>query len=225
MAAYRPSVTARLEAGGYPTPEDAITEGEAWLAVSLEELLGRPFAAQSRSPLEVFQEAMRFPTAALFAAGAHPVARDEVTAVALPGDLYDLAPASSQELGETAWHAHLAWGAAKAAAVRPVAVLVSRNLLDVSRLEQAVATAGYRLEVASGLPGATGGCAIGIVDLEHPQADAAVGILTRRCGRVVAYGPHVDDFAMTRARSLGAADAVPRSRFFTDPAEWLRPLA
>ena len=43
--------------------------------------------------------------------------RDEVTVNALPGDRYGLAPASSRELGDEVWEAHLRWGAAKAAAL------------------------------------------------------------------------------------------------------------
>ena len=39
--------------------------------------------------------------------------------------------------------------------------------------------------------------------------------------RIVAYGPHVDDIAMARARSLGAKDVVPRSRLFGKLVDWL----
>ena len=68
--------------------------------------------------MELFQEALRFPTAKLEQAGHRPVPRDELVANALPGDLFDLAPASSNDLGEATWRAHLAWGASKAAAMR-----------------------------------------------------------------------------------------------------------
>jgi hypothetical protein len=62
---------------------------------------------------------MRFPTRALAEAGTPPVRRDPAAVAALPGDLYDLAPASSRPLGDAAWEAHMAWGAAKAAAMTP----------------------------------------------------------------------------------------------------------
>ena len=78
-------------------------------------LLSLPFHRQSRGPLELFQDAVRFPTAVLQEAGVAAVPGTRPPATALPGDLYDLAPASSQELGEDVWGAHLAWGAAKAA--------------------------------------------------------------------------------------------------------------
>jgi hypothetical protein len=56
------------------------------------------------------------------------------------------------------------------------------------------------------------------VDLEHPDADEAVRSASGQPGRVVAYGPHVDDIAMVRAQALGADEAMPRSRFFRDPS-------
>ncbi|MEX1043049.1 MAG: hypothetical protein WD532_11755 [Acidimicrobiia bacterium] len=121
VSAYRPYVTAMLaERGLGPVAglEPSLVDGEAWLGRELATLLSRPFAEQTRGPLEVFQEAMEFPTRALAAAGVAAVTRDEVTANALPGDLYDLAPASSRDLGEEVWAAHLRWGVEKAAALR-----------------------------------------------------------------------------------------------------------
>jgi hypothetical protein len=97
--------------------DDATEAGRRWLEEALGELLARPFARQSRGPLELFQEAMRFPTEALAEAGVGDVARDPVAAHALPGDVYDLAPASTRELGEEVWALHLEWGATKAAAI------------------------------------------------------------------------------------------------------------
>lgn len=121
MAAYAPYVrdrVARLGPDPPPGLEGAIEEGRRWLETALQDLLGRPFAGQDRGPLELFQEALRFPTAVLERAGYEAVPRDELVANALPGDLFDLAPASSSDLGEAAWRAHLAWGASKAAAMR-----------------------------------------------------------------------------------------------------------
>ena len=124
VAAYAPYVRDRVARLGVELPpdlDDAIEEGRRWLETAIPDLLGRPFASQDRGPLELFQEALRFPTAVLERAGHQPVPRDELVANALPGDLFDLAPASSNDLGEAAWRAHLAWGASKAAAMtRPV---------------------------------------------------------------------------------------------------------
>ena len=120
LAAYAPYVRDRVARLGMEVPpdlDDAIEQGRRWLETALPDLLGRPFPSQDRGPLELFQEALRFPTAALEQAGHQPVPRDKLVANALPGDLYDLAPASSNDLGEAAWKAHLAWGATKAAAM------------------------------------------------------------------------------------------------------------
>ena len=225
MAAYRPYVLRRLEAAGLPPVDEAIDRGAEWLAAALRDLLELPYREQRRSPLEVFQEAMSAPTEALSARGIEEVARDEVTVAALPGDRFGLAPASSQELGESAWAAHLAWGAAKAVRMKPTAIVLTRNLLDRSRIEEAAEQAGYRPVMVPALPAEIERHAVGMVDLEHPGADEAIRRLADVCGRVVAFGPHVDDLAMTRARSLGASDAVPRSRFFGSLETWFAPVA
>ncbi len=122
VGAYRDHVRTRLEALGHADELDAemdevISEGERWLDEHLKELLEMPFDRQPRGPLEVFQEAMRFPTELLRSRNVTPPRRDEVARNALPGDDYDLAPASSNLLGEGVWEAHLAWGAAKARAL------------------------------------------------------------------------------------------------------------
>jgi hypothetical protein len=222
VAAYRPYVAGLLASSGLPAVDESVAAGEVWLRETLEGLLARPFADQTRSPLEVFQEAMRFPTEALEAEGVPPADRDPAAAAALPGDRYDLAPASSQSLGEEAWRAHLAWGAAKAAAhAAPSAILLSRNLLDASRVREIAEARRYAFTVAGRLPGEARRYTVAFVDLEHPDADEAIRSLATTCGSVVAFGPHVDDFAMTRALTLGAREAVPRSRFFRDPGVWL----
>ncbi len=118
--AYRPYLEGRLAERGWERPagwDEALEEGQRWLEGQLDELLALPPVRQGRGPLELFQEACAFPTGALVEAGFLPVARDPVAAGALPGDLFDLAPASSRLLGESAWMAHLEWGAAKAAAI------------------------------------------------------------------------------------------------------------
>ena len=232
--AYRPYVRDRLAelAVAEPPGLDAVLDtGLRWLGAELQALLGLAFAEQRRSPLEVFQEAMRFPTAALQKATVAPVARDPAQEAALPGDSYDLAPASSQALGEEAWGAHLAWGAAKARALAgevasptvPPVVVVSDNLMDRATIEPAIRGAGLdavflrsidRLDDTGPDPVVT------FVDLEHPEADGAIRRLAAR-SRVIAYGPHVDDFAMVRAQSLGADEALPRSRFFRKLPELL----
>lgn len=116
VATYSGFVRSRLPA----TPEgidEALAEGEAWLRSTLTDLLTLPFPDQRRGPLEVFQEAMKFPTETLREAGVETPRRDPPAETALPGDSYDLAPASSRDLGEEIWTIHLTWGATKARAM------------------------------------------------------------------------------------------------------------
>ncbi len=231
---YRPTMEERLAAAGLPMSgevDDAISEGEKWLRSELGVLLDLPFVGQPRSPLEVFQEAARYPTAALEAAAVPPVPRDVVAARALPGDVYGLAPASSQELTPEAWRAHLAWGAAKAQAMsqrvrRPLAGVYTRNLMDRSKIETELKAAGFdafllrNLDlVRTAMEGSRP--AVAFVDLEATDVDDVIRVLALSGVRVIAYGPHVDDLGMQRARSLGAAEALPRSRFFGRIADHL----
>lgn len=117
LEAYPRYVWERLGEQGAAGTEEAVERGRAWLESALTELLSQPFTEQRRGPLEVFQEAMRFPTEHLAAAGVEPVPRDPVAESAIPGDVYDLAPASSRDLGEEVWQVHLAWGATKASVI------------------------------------------------------------------------------------------------------------
>jgi len=247
VAAYRPYTAGVLAARRIAPPpgwEEAIVAGEGWLSRELEILLDQPMHEQRRSPLEVFQEALAFPTDAIALTGRRPDVRDPAARRALPGDVYDLAPPSSQALGEDAWKAHLAWGVAKAKHVagavprpeapaagtaspsaaesvprRPVAALVGVDVMDRSRIEPAVKAAGLRLEVwrnpaaiDAGLDGPLP--VVVLVDLAHPAADDALRSASSAGVRTFAFGPHVDDIALVRAKSLGAQDALARSRFF-----------
>lgn len=119
VRAYRPYLERRFAESDLPWVEAAVTTGETWLSDTLASQLALPFGHQSRGPLEIFQEAMRFPTAALAALEVKPPERDSGAERALPGDVFDLAPASSRDLGENVWQAHLQWGVAKAAAMAP----------------------------------------------------------------------------------------------------------
>lgn len=222
--AFRPYVRSRLETLGVAPDEyeSAISAGREWLMEQLDALVTLPFGQQPRGPLELFQEALRFPTGALAAAGVAVVVRDEVATNALPGDVYNLAPASSRDLGDEAWETHLAWGVAKAkamtAAVRPRVGYYGTNLIDRSKIEAVASAAGFELAVyrageqIDDVPGTV------FVDLEASASDEAIRAFVGRGARVVAFGPHVDDIAMVRARSLGANDVTPRSRFFRDIA-------
>ncbi len=225
-AAFPTYVEQRMQELGLARPErlaNAIQEGKAWLCCTLQELLSRPFAEQGRGPLEVFQEAMSFPTDALVASGVEAVSRDAGAVAAIPGDIYDLAPASSRSLGDEVWMAHLAWGAAKAQALGRVG-LVSANLMDRAKIEPLVTGSGRMLVVSDGA-GARAGFPAGeipdlvLVDLAWPDSIAVVERSVRAGARVVAFGPHVDREALRSALEVGAVEALPRSAFFAKLSE------
>jgi len=230
---------ARVVALAFPEVDGAVVDATAMLERDLDALLALPEQDQIRSPLQLVREATAPVTAALVAAGAEPVERDEEQRSLVPGDVFALAPASSRDLGEGAWRAHVDWGVAKARSVagvvpaagpdgpsaRPRVGLVSMNLMDRTRLESVADTAGFDLQVLRN-PAAVADAldhppAVAWVDLEHAEADSAIRDLTGAGVRVVAFGPHVDDVALVRAKTLGAVEAVARSRFFADPGRTL----
>lgn len=224
VGAYRPYVLARCEARGWDETallQAALDEGEIWLEESLEAVLSLPFQQQRRGPLEVFQEAMKFPTQALVEAGIPRPERDQTAVRALPGDYYGLAPASTRELGEDVWSAHMAWGAQKAAALaRPVVMVASRNLLDSSRIEASASAAGF--STARWNESLVGTASLVCVDLEQEGAPIIVEAAVRADVPVVAYGPHRDVDLLEAARTAGADHVMPRSAFFSrlDLAGW-----
>ena len=110
--------------------------------------------------------------------------------------------------------------------LRPFVGVYSRNLMDRSKIESECGSAGFDVflirnpELArKAMDGKRP--AIAFVDLAGPDADEIVRVLSDADIRVVVFGPHVDDLGMQRARALGAADAVPRSRFFGRMGEFL----
>lgn len=230
--AYEPHVRGRIADLGISVTgplSEAIEHGRVWLESALGELSGMAFDQQRRGPLELFQEAMRFPTGVLVESGAKPVDRDQIVANALPGDQFGLAPATSHDLGEVAWRAHLTWGAAKAAAMQgPGRVgLLTRNLMDSSKLDAALQQAGF--ERVAIRPGDIHGefpelLDVAIVDLEHPSAMDAVAATVERGIECIAYGPHGDTEAFAEAIRMGAGTAIPRSRVLRDPAAFVATL-
>lgn len=201
--------------------DGALAAGAAWLSANLEDLLALPLHQQRRGPLEVFQEAMRFPTDALAGAGVPVVSRDPASVAALPGDLYSLAPASSRQLGEEVWTAHLTWGATKAQAMRMTRLvgLLSGNLMDRSRIGPLVDRSGAQLIVWTNHAAAThdaGGDPPDLIlaDLAAPGSLQAIEKWVQTGVRVIAYGPHVDREALRSARQAGAEQVLARSVFF-----------
>jgi hypothetical protein len=93
-----------------------------------------------------------------------------------------------------------------------IIALVS-DLMDRSRVSAAVAGVEFARDAA-----ACAGADVVVVDLAR-HGDALVAIRAAApAARIVAFGPHVDDALLDRARRDGADRVVARSRFFADPA-------
>ncbi|HSF87191.1 MAG TPA: hypothetical protein VLG28_16240 [Acidimicrobiia bacterium] len=186
---------------------------------------------QSALPLELFREALLGPTQRTLALGGVPEARSGMERDALPGDVFGIAPATSRDLGDDAWKAHVAWGLARAETIAgmvprpgpaPAGVRVAlfgSNLMDRARIEAAAGAAGYEIALWRNPAALAGGVAAGppaivLVDLQHPAALDAIRTLSTLPARVIAFGPHVDDHAQAAAGALGADDVLTRSQFF-----------
>lgn len=212
-------VAARLAALG-EDPGDhrrVVTDACAAAVDALATLVEAPFDRQADTPLETLRRELAVLDEALAERGVIPLPDD-------PGGSFGLAPVSAADLGAQVLEASLGWGLAKTEALsRPLALVVTANLMDSSRLEGAVTRAGYRLESRRD-PHPSTTPLVAFVDLETDGADAIIRELAGRRVRVIAYGPHVDDLAMVRAMALGAERAEPRSRLFRNPSEFLRPL-
>ena len=93
-----------------------------------------------------------------------------------------------------------------------VAALVD-DLLDRSRITAALPDAATCRDRA-----AIEDADVIVVDLAHHAPDVAPLRAAWPNARIVAYGAHVDDDALAAAQADGADLALPRSRFFRDPA-------
>lgn len=98
---------------------------------------------------------------------------------------------------------------------RPQAGLLTRNLMDRSKLEAGLEQAGWDAPHLTGprLPPSLDGV---LVDLEHPAALPVIAAAASGRMPCLAYGPHVNTEALEAARKAGAAHALPRSRVFRD---------
>jgi hypothetical protein len=89
------------------------------VVAELRALFGLDPEEQAATPLEIVRTVYREPTVVLRVAGVPPVVRDEFDERAWPGDVYGLVPRTLGDLGDPDLAPlHLAWGMAKAAAMR-----------------------------------------------------------------------------------------------------------
>jgi DNA-binding NarL/FixJ family response regulator len=95
--------------------------------------------------------------------------------------------------------------------VRVVALV--GDLLDRSKIAAAIPEAAFATAAD-----ASAGADVVVIDVKaHPDAVAVARELAPNA-RIVAYGRHDDPAALEAARARGADAALPRSRFFRDPA-------
>lgn len=101
--------------------QDAAAAATSRVGAELRALFASEPEAMSRTPLEVVRTAVAEPTAVLAALAIPPVDRDEFATRSWPDDRYGLTPATLADLGDTdLGPLLLAWGMAKAAALRVV---------------------------------------------------------------------------------------------------------
>ncbi|MDQ4091713.1 MAG: hypothetical protein M3163_15665 [Actinomycetota bacterium] len=81
-------------------------------------LLAADIDEQWTTPLSLLRAAVRYPTRVLEDAGVPPVERDPIQERLLPGDIYDLSPASFADVDPALAEPGMVWGAAKALAHR-----------------------------------------------------------------------------------------------------------
>jgi len=87
------------------------------------------------------------------------------------------------------------------------------DLMDRSKVQSALDGVTFARD-----PHAATGADVVIVDLAR-FGDAVATIRAAAPGaRIVAFGPHVDDELLERARAAGADTVLARSLFFRDPA-------
>jgi DNA-binding NarL/FixJ family response regulator len=87
------------------------------------------------------------------------------------------------------------------------------DLMDRSKISAAVPDAGF-----ARAPEDAAGADVVVIDVKiHPEAVAAARTIVPDA-RIVAYGRHDNPEALEAARADGADVALPRSRFFQDPA-------
>ena len=238
MAAYPDYLRPRL-AGLAPQADvdEGVRQGAEWLRAELTQWASLADGGQRRGPLQIFQTSFAFVTAALEAAGVVAPQRDPAAVQALPGDIYDLAPASSRDIGEAAWRAHVTWGVAKAksvahvvprdtAGVAAAVAVVTMDSADRAAIQLVAAGRGVAAHhwrnpgaIAAGLEELIPRWAV--VDAKHRAADEAVRLLADASSKVVVYGPEPDDIATARWMALGAATVVPRSKLVAVVESWL----
>ena len=98
--------------------------------------------------------------------------------------------------------------------------MVTGDLLDRTRIEEVVRRAGLDpvpLADRAAVEWALGQSVpdVALVDLRVGEGERIIALLAAAGVEVTAFGPHVDEAGLERARAAGAAEVLPRSRFFS----------
>jgi len=219
VAAYPEYVAAILAERGVDvdgTVADGIVVGAGVLDGLLASLEAKPTGLATRSPLELFREALRPVDNALAVAGVEPPAIDRGQKHVLPWDRYELSPGSAQQLGPAAYEAHLRWGIEKARAHvgKPTAGLRCRDE-DAPRLLEQLDDLGYRV---IRLP-ASEPISVAVMDIESRETDAILSELATAGTPAIVFGDDPDDLEQVRFKALGATAVLPRRMILDDLAE------
>ena len=91
-------------------------------------------------------------------------------------------------------------------------VALVADLMDQSRIRAALPDVRFIRD-----PAQAADAAVVLVDIAR-GADHVAAVRAVTPGRIVAFGPHVDDDARAAARAAGADAVLARSVFFRDPA-------
>lgn len=204
------------------TYADDIARASAETSSAVRSLLALDIADQTVAPLEILRRAVRFSTSILAGENVAHTNRDDFAKRAFPDDVYDLSPASFADVDQALHEPGLVWGAAKAhvhlrrrrEAVDPAepaqhVIVLCTDLMDRSKIAAALPHASFVRKVAALREAATP-ATVALVDLRCIDQPTDLGDLA---GTVIAFGSHVDEEALDRARAAGA-QALPRSIFF-----------
>lgn len=227
VAAFPGYVEQRLQQMGIVKDamlDDVIAAASDRLETQLGSLGEAPL---TESPLETVRIATEAVTAALLEKGTAPVMRDTRADELHPDDVYDLYPATSRDLGEAVWQAHMKWGIERArlvagvvpapsppaqtAAPGPSVALFGFSDPTRSAVAEAVRAVGYRPLLWRNPAALDSGLAVSpalvLVDLGHPAAEDAIRVAAAT-STVVAVGDGVDDLTQAAMMSLGAEDVI-----------------
>lgn len=208
--------------------ESAVEDAGAALEIDLTRELGLSAVEQARSPLELVRAATHPVTQALESGGLRLQPRDEWLRAQYPEDVFDLYPASSQDLGEDVWRLHIQWGIDKAKAVagvvpegavgrsvQPQLALFGVPVEHRGPLLDAATSLGYGASVwrnPAALEGASAAPPeLVLVDLSHGRAHDAIRLLAGNGIRVVAVTSQLDDLIQPGILALGAEEVIEMS--------------